>query len=323
MKKIILITGLLIGSFRLAAQQDAHFSQYIFNLIYVNPAYAGYKEEWYLQSFYRSQWSAVPGAPQSFSAAADGTVNHDNVGLALLLSHDKIGAQSNLAGYVNYAYRIQTGDSESSRLAFGLGVGCVQLGIDGDKLNAVDAGDAYVPAGKQSTLLPDARAGIFYSDEHAFAGFSADNLLTGYMAKNKDHTLITAIPKPHFYLAGGAVFPVSDGVKLKPTFLLKDDLAGPTNLDINGFVLLNERLWIGGFYRTAVKLYPKNNLQPDLHQPSAAGIIAEIFATPSIRIGYAFDYSLNKLRDYNYGSHEFSLGFYLHKDKRGELRCYF
>src|SRR6187402_3336924 len=100
MKKILLISGLMtMLGFNVKAQQDAQYSQYMFNGIYINPAYAGYKEQLNLHSFYRSQWTGVPGAPKTFSLAVDAIANDGNVGLAFQVASDKLGAQNNLSAY--------------------------------------------------------------------------------------------------------------------------------------------------------------------------------------------------------------------------------
>lgn len=143
------------------AQQDAQFSQYMFNGIYINPAYAGYKEQLNVHAFYRNQWVGLDGAPKTMSLAVDAIANQGNVGLALQISNDRIGAQRNLAAYANYAYRLRLDTYGESRLAFGLGVGVIQLGIDGSLLNPNDF-EGQLPPGMQSRIVPDARAGVFF-----------------------------------------------------------------------------------------------------------------------------------------------------------------
>ncbi|QJD98390.1 type IX secretion system membrane protein PorP/SprF [Mucilaginibacter robiniae] len=315
-----LITGL--AAF---AQQDAQFSQYTFNGLYINPAYAGYKQDVYANAFYRSQWTGLEGAPQTFSLAVDGSVHDTKVGLGLLVAHDGIGAQSSLAVYGNYAYRLQIGDNENSRLAFGIGAGFVQNGLDGNKLTATQTGDNYIPTGYQSALLPDARLGVLYTNDRFFIGGSVDNLLARKLSMLKDKSILTPVPVPHFYFTTGALFSINDDVKFKPSILLKDDLNGPTSLDINAFTLLGERIWIGATYRTAVSLYNKPQLQNGLQKSNAVVGVVELFATDKLRVGYAFDYSLTPLSSYSYGSHELSIGIYLnhsHVDSNGN-RCYF
>lgn len=311
MKKSLL-TALLIGfSLLVQAQQDAQYSQYMFNGIYINPAYAGYKEQLNIHSFYRNQWTAIKGSPKSLSLAVDGIANNGKVGLALQVAADKLGAQSSLSAYGNYAYRLKIGNSESSRLALGVGAGVMQNGIDGAKLDPIDGGDVKIPVGMQSVILPDARAGAFYSNDRWYMGFSVDNLITQYVVKQNTDAAYYPIPKAHYYLTGGVLLPLSEMIQIKPSFLLKDDRGGPTSLDLNAFILFADKIWIGGSYRQAVKLYDKSYLQKDLEKRNSIVAMTEIFATPQLRFGYAFDYTLSKLSGYSGGSHEISIGFYI------------
>lgn len=292
------------------AQQNAQFSQYIFNGLYINPASAGAKEDFYLHSFYRSQWTGVTGAPQSLSIAADGTVNDEKVGLGILLAKDKIGAQNSLAAYGNYAYRLQLGQQGNQHLSFGLGVGIVQSGIDGSKLNATQDGDNLVPVGYQSTILPDARAGVLFTSESFFAGFSADNMIAKYW--NRDKSLNVPIPQPHFYLTAGTLLFLNDDIRLKPSFLLKN-AAGATSMDVNAFLVMGDRTWIGGTYRTSLNVFSNSSTIGTYQNASAIVAQIEFFATGKLRIGYAFDYSLTTFSGFGNGSHELSLGIYLSK----------
>jgi type IX secretion system PorP/SprF family membrane protein len=311
MKRTFAISVLMLAGLLGKAQQDAQFSQYMFNGIYINPAYAGYKEELNVHSFYRSQWTGIKRAPVSMSVAVDAIANDRNVGLALQIANDRVGAQSTLSGYVNYAYRIKMSGDESSRLAFGLGAGLMQLGLDGTLLEPDDADDVYLPAGKQSTVLPDARAGVYFSNDRMYAGFSVDNLVARLFDTNKERNVLVPTPRPHYYLTAGTLIPISQDVQVKPSFLLKDDRGGPTSLDVNAFVLLGQRIWLGLSYRTSVSLYKKDYLQKDLQKSSSMVGLVEAFASERWRIGYAYDYSISRLRTYSGGSHEISIGFYL------------
>jgi len=306
------------------AQQDSQFTQYLFNGIHINPAYAGYKNDIYVQSFYRSQWEGVKGAPKSFSVAADGAFNNGNVGLGLILSNDQLGAQNYLTAYTNYAYRIKMGDNESS-LAFGIAAGIIQLGLDGNKLDGYRPGDELIPQGSQTNTLPDARFGIYYANKNYFAGFSATNMLAKYMSKKNTESRLVPVPQPHFYFTAGALFPLNEDMQIKPVILIKDDTKGPSSLDLNAFLLLKEGIWIGGFYRTSFDFYKKDYQQSNFSRQNAIGVILEVFATQNIRIGYSYDYSLNKFRDYNYGSHEISAGFYINRkgSKNNRKRRYY
>lgn len=307
-KKSWLPLLLVLICFEVKAQQNAQYSQYIFNGLYINPASAGAKEDFYVHSFYRSQWTGVTGAPQSFSVAADGTINDEKVGLGILLAKDKLGAQSTLAAYANYAYRLQLG-VQGQHLSFGLGAGIVQSALDGSKLIGIQDGDNIIPVGTQSTILPDARAGVLYTSDTFFAGFSADNLVAKYM--NRDKSLLVPIPQPHFYLTAGTLFSLNDDTKIKPSFLLKNASGTATTLDVNAFLILGDRTWIGGTYRSSLNIFSKNSTS--LQGSNALVAQIEIFATRKLRIGYAFDYSLTAFSGFGNGSHEISLGIYLSK----------
>ncbi|WP_345106511.1 type IX secretion system membrane protein PorP/SprF [Mucilaginibacter panaciglaebae] len=331
MKRLILICSLITAFISAQAQQDAQFSQYIFNGLYINPAYAGYKSDFFINSFFRSQWTGLPGAPTTASIAADGAVANDAVGLGILLQRDQIGAQTTIAAYTNYSYRIQIGENDDSRLAFGLGVGLIQSGIDGSQLNPVQTGDSYIPTGYHSFLSPDARIGVLYTNNDWFVGASVDNLLPQYTHPASTATALgVPIPKPHEYFTMGGIFDVSSDMKLKPSLLIKDTPTAPTSMDVNAFLLISEKLWLGGTYRTAVPLYNKPNLQKGLPPSSAIVATAEFFASESLRIGYAFDYSLNKLGTLGYGSHEISVAFTIKNNNSPRSRfddqlkkCYF
>ena len=321
-KIIFLIMGSLFSAITAQAQQDAQFTQYMFNGLYINPAYAGYKEQTYLHSFYRNQWTGVEGAPQTMTLAADMVQNQGKVGLGALFISDRIGPQSNISAYANYAYRLQTGSSEYSRLAFGLGVGMVQLGINDKYLDPNDV-DQVIPAGGSSAIYPDARAGIYYTTPRFFAGASADNLLVGHFQEKGNSSILLPKASTHVYLTAGTLFPLSKDFKVKTSFLVKDDRRSPTSLDLNAFLLMKESVWIGGFYRTAVGIYNKPDVQSDLQKKNALGLVAEIFATDKLRVGYAFDYSFSKIRQFSYGSHEISIGLALSPVRPEAPKCYF
>lgn len=312
MKKLIfLIAGLIFLLIQPAsAQQDAQFSQYMFNGIYINPAYAGYREQLNMHAFYRSQWTGIEGAPKTMSLAVDAIANDGNVGLAFQVSSDKLGAQRNLAAYGSYAYRIRMNADGSSRLAFGVSAGMVQLGIDGALLNPNDP-EPFQPVGMQSTIVPDARAGVYYSDNRFYAGFSADNLVSQYI--DIDRYAFIPQPKPHYYLTAGMLIPLSTDVLLKPSFLIKDDRGGPTSLDLNAFFILAEKFWIGGSYRTGVKLYDKSYLQKELTKVNSAVAALQIFPSQTLRVGYAYDFSIGPLQGYSSGTHEISVGYFFNR----------
>jgi type IX secretion system PorP/SprF family membrane protein len=317
MKSIVKLAILLLLSNLTNAQQNAQFNQYIFNGIYINPAYAGYREQVNVHAFYHKQFTGVEGSPTTLALALDGSVNNDNIGLALQISRDKIGAQENLLAYANYAYRIKLDNEGISRLAFGIGAGIVQLGINGSLLKP-DEVEPNQPIGNQSTIMPDARIGAHYSNDKFYVGLSVDHLISSYI----DASQYAFIPqlKPHYYLTGGMLLNLSEKINLRPSFLLKDDRGGPTSLDLNAFVILSDFIWLGGSYRTGVKLYNKDYLQRSLNKQNSVVAAVQFFKIPNFNIGYAYDISLGSLSGYSGGSHEISVAYFFNKRNRNNSK---
>jgi len=295
------------------AQQDAQYSQYMFNSLVINPAYAGYKESLNLSLLHRNQWTDVPGAPTTQSFIADAVVADGKIGLGLSVVNDKLGIQNQFSAFANASYRLKVG--AESVLAFGLGLGGAQFGINYNKAN-VDQPETNINAGRSSSVVPDARFGIHYSNEKFYAGISTTNLF----AKAIDYSTATqdlvVSQGRHFFLTVGYLLDVSDFLKFKPSFLLREDVKGPTNLDVNNFFLLGEKIWLGASYRTSLNLWNKPGVVGNVSPSNAVVGLVEFYAGSSFRIGYAYDYSLSKFNGYDKGSHEFSLGFVLGGGKK-------
>jgi type IX secretion system PorP/SprF family membrane protein len=310
LKKYGLLFLLLLSISRGYAQQTIQFSQYVFNGLAVNPAYAGYKEDWTASFSFRSQWVGIDGAPRTGTASFDGLTRNPNkkVGLGLVATTDRLGPQNTSSVYGNYAYRLQLDAEDTKRLSFGLGFGVTQYNLDGTKFSATDPGDGTIPLGVQSKLSPDFRFGVYYYTPKFYLGASVLDLLSGLgkdIVTSDNYKVLRQVR--HLYLTGGLMLPLSESLDLKPTFMLKEDFKGPTNLDLNAFLLINKTVWLGASYRTGVKIWKKNNLQRDLDQSDAVSGIVEFYLTERFRVGYSYDYTTSKLADYQQGSHEISV----------------
>lgn len=295
------------------SQQLPQFSQYIFNGLHINPAYAGYKNEGYVQSTYRSQWVGFEGAPQTFTITADLSANEGLMGFGASVMSDKIGPTSTTTGLLTYAYRIQTG--RESFFSLGASAGVSQYLIDGDMLKPLHQNDANLPTGVQNMMTPNMNLGLFFHNNKFYAGISAYNLI-GKAALEKEDVAL-AYHDVHFYLTAGAMISVTDNIQFKPSFLVKEVKGSPTNYDINGMLLFMDRLWLGASYRSNVNIWSENleAHSPTLSNRNAVAFITEFFATPNLRIGYAYDQNLNVLQDMRTNSHEISLGLYLSSRK--------
>lgn len=311
-KRIIVLLPCMLAYVNGYCQQDVQFSQYLFNGLYINPAYAGYREQWNVNVFYRQQWAGFPGAPKTFSAAADGTIINDRVGLGLQLMNDQLGAQKSTALYLSYAYRIRMDESGNKTLALGLSGGFMQQRLNVEALDPATQNDIFYSNVKKTAMMPDVRVGVYYNSDRFFAGLSADNLTTGNF---QDETILkNYIPlKPHLYLTAGGLIPLTEDVLLKPSLLLKEDFAGPTSVDINAFVLLAQKVWIGGAYRTAV--FNRSNIDKSVTKSGAVVGLVQIFINEKLRFGYAYDQTVNKTGATSYSTHEFSLGYFFARPK--------
>ena len=325
MCKLIKFIFLLFIAGPCSAQQDAQYSQYIFNGIYINPAYAGYRERVNINATYRNQWAGVEGAPRSFSLAADALMPNERVGLSMIVNAEQLGAQKSISAFGNYAYRLPVNEDGTSRLAFGLGLGVVQSTLDGNMLNPRDQGDNYVPNGAVKQVLPDINAGVFFSTRNMYVGASVNNLIGKYVLDKKSLDYNFPTPRPHFYLTGGMLIPVVDYVvDFKPLFLIKDDIKGPTLLDVNAFFLFKQTIWLGMGYRTGIKLYEKPALIGNIGSSNALIGMTEIFVSQNLRLGYSYDHSMSNLSGYANSTHEISISWNFFTEKERRLNfCYF
>ncbi|MFD1187017.1 PorP/SprF family type IX secretion system membrane protein [Pontibacter rugosus] len=308
--KLLILLGIILVAPATYAQQAPQYSQYIFNELVINPAYAGSKEILHINSTYRMQWTGLEGAPVTQTLSIDGPTYNKRLGWGLHFVNDELGAQSQTAAYANIATRINL--DRFSTLAFGVAVGASQYTLDGTKLDpGNEMPDKAIPQGRISQILPDLKLGAFFNTERFYAGLSAASIIPF-----KDDKTEVTTPRPHFFLSSGYVFDLNRNVRLKPSILLKEDFRSPTSVDINGFVLLHNRVWFGASYRTAMPLFTNQQMK-QLGKRNALALITQIYATPKLRIGYSYDISLSELKSYS--SHEVSLGYTFLKKKYGRI----
>jgi type IX secretion system PorP/SprF family membrane protein len=317
------ITLCLIQAAR--GQQDIQFSQYAFNGLSLNPAYAGYKGVPYLNSTFRDQWVGFSGAPKTAMLSFDDITGSDEkMGLGAQVLYDQLGPQTNFSFTASYAYKILLNSDENDphRLSIGIGGVISQYSLNGTVLQYADPGDPEAPAvDVHSKIIPDANFGIYYYTNHYYVGGSLMNLfsLTSsrpiYFANGS--TYANLLQNTNMYLTAGAMTDLSDEIKFKPSIMVKEDFRGPTNVDFNAFLLFDEILWVGGSYRTSMRLLNQANLQSNLQATDAASVMIEFYATPELRIGYAYDFTTSGLSTYQSGSHELSIGltFKTRKDR--------
>lgn len=303
-KLYTLLLALLITT-AASAQQNPQYSQYIFNSMSINPAYTGSKNVLNLNLFHRSQWVGVDGAPTTQALALDGVVANDRLGLGLNITRDEIGAQSTISAYANFAVKLPV--SENAVLSLGLAPGVVQHRLDGGELGII--GDDAISDGKDTRIKPDIKIGAYLHTDRFYAGVSASDLL-------QFDDMDQVEPERHYYFTTGYVFDVSPFVKLKPSILVKEDFNAPTSVDLNGFVLLGNRLWLGSSYRTSMNVFNDPETE-DVEKSTAVAFIGELQVLKQLRIGYSFDKMLNGFSDAN--THEVSVGYYFFRKKETKM----
>ena len=315
-KKLVLVLGLtMIGMVSAHAQQSIQFTQYIFNSLSINPAYAGYKEEWFAQMGLRSQWSGIDGAPKTGQLSVDGILDpqHKRMGFGVQVTADKLGPQSATSAYLNYAYRLRLDAEDTKRLSFGLGLGATQYGLDGTMINTVDGSDQAFPVGNISNIVPDVRFGIYYYTPKWYLGASVLDLFSGDSSNDlfrwQDNGTQNIRRKRHLYLTTGMLFDLSEDTRLRPSIMMSEDFKGPTTLDLSVMSIFSERIWFGAAYRTGVTLWNKEFRDGQkLSSTNSISGIAQFYISDRFRLGYSYDHTLNELGSMQNGSHELTLG---------------
>jgi type IX secretion system PorP/SprF family membrane protein len=295
------------------SQQIPQFSQYIFNPVYINPAYAGYKQELYLQSFYRKQWNGISGSPETFGVAADTYLPESQLGVGGQIMTDRLGAQRTSAVYGNLSYHLQLTDTRY--LSFGAAVGFVNSTLDGDLLRPGTVNDPGIAIGKEQVFYPDLKLGFFLYDELFFVGLAADQMISSFLDLDKGDVMIQ--PVPHAYLSGGALVDISHSLYLIPSVMYMDDFKAPGRLDLNASLVVNDVLWLGAGYRMGIDI-PGRQIQEGLSKSAAVIGSVQVLIRDSLRLGYAYDHNLSGLSVRDFSSHDISIS-YLFQPKRVRL----
>jgi len=289
MKKIILILAAIASLSQLAnAQQDPLYTQYVFNMLTVNPGYAGSRDALTLNVLHRNQWVGIEGAPVTNSFSIHSPLRNENLNIGFSYVNDNIGPTNQNGVYVDFAARIQL--SKKSRLSFGLKSGFNHLQTSLTALNITDPGDITFSEDVRR-FMPNVGVGMYFDTERFYAGISIPKFFENRFVDNANAT--DAQERRHFFFITGAVFDLSRDIKFKPSILLKGVEAAPLSADLNLSFLFRDRIWAGGYYRFG---------------DSFGGIIG-YYITPQLMFGYSYDYTTTDLQNFNSGSHEISLTY--------------
>jgi type IX secretion system PorP/SprF family membrane protein len=297
MNKIILTSLLVfIAYLDVHAQQNPHYTQYMYNMNVVNPAYAGSKESISFGALYRKQWVNIQDAPTSFTFSGHAPVGN-NVGVGLSFISDKIGpvTEQNVFGDFSYTVRL----NETAKLAFGIkaGVSMHQVGLRDIQSSLPDPSEGIFGEDINDASL-NLGAGAFYYTNNYYVAFSIPNLVKSAHLDYNGRAYGSDVS--HYFLTAGYVFDVNYDLKFKPSFMLKSASNVNPSLDLSANFLYQEKFEIGATYRL---------------EDSFGGMV-NFAVTPELRIGYAYDHIISDLRVSTPFSHEFILLYDLFVPKK-------
>jgi type IX secretion system PorP/SprF family membrane protein len=290
-RKSIAIVSFILNSLffthTATAQTEPMYSQYMYNMVGVNPAYAGNREATSLNFFQRRQWVGIAGAPQTTSVSLDGASSDNKFGWGVQLYDDKLGVEKADGANLMLSTHIQV--SEKGILSGGLSVGLMNYRID--LMNVQGRFTPSDPAfyANFNKWLPDVGLGIYYNTDKFYAGLSVPNVLKSRLsAFDVMNSGIQKVNSTHLFITTGYVFDVNDEVKIKPSTMIKAVSGAPIEADLNTNVWLKDVIGLGFSYRTG----------------DAMVGMAEAQINENLRVGYAYDMTISPLKYYNNGSHE-------------------
>lgn len=272
------------------AQQQYIMTQYMFNGLALNPAYAGSHESWSATLMSRQQWTGIEGAPTTNSFTLHGPISKvKGASLGFLFVKDKFGAIELNNFYASSSYRISF-DGGKQHLAFGLQGGFSTFNVDLSNAHLIDPDDPALNNKNMSSFLPNFGTGIYYHGKKVFAGISIPYILNNRLNQvNKDKSKQVR----HYYITAGSIIVLNHNIKYKPSVLVRYVNKVPIDFDINSSFLFNDIIWLGVTYRLK----------------DSFDFILELQFTDNLRFGYSFDLTTSELKNVTSGSHEFVLNY--------------
>lgn len=273
------------------AQQYPVFTQYYFNELVINPAYAGAQVQLSLTAMYRNQWVNFPGAPKTFSVSGHTALVKNKVGVGLMVNHDEIGSYKNEHIYASYAYKIHF---HEATLSMGLQAGINLLGADYSKLDLQTPGDASF-YNILNVVKPNFGAGLFLSKKNFFVGLSVPFILNNKIASGVEGLLGQIKEARYYFLRAGAYLPLDrfNKVKVNPSILIRQQEGQPLSVDLNNAFIFHDVFSAGLSYRTSDSFIAFIDLK-----------ISEKF-----HFGYSYDWTQSDLNKFSNGTHEFMINY--------------
>lgn len=290
-KSLILVVFTILLSFKAKAQQDPQYTQYMYNTMSVNAAYAGQRDVLSATLLYRTQWVGIDGAPQTITFGVHSPLRNERIGLGLNIVSDQLGPAQETSIDVNMSYTIPVNESGDLELSFGLKGGLHILDTDWTK--GVFQNNDNLFNENINLISPTLGAALYLHSQKWYVGASVPNVINTEHYDDFQESISTE--RPHYFLIGGYVFDLSDNTKLKPSFLVKGVTGAPVIADLSVNALFNDQFTLGLAYRW---------------DDSVSGL-AGFQISSGLFIGYAYDATTTGLNNYNSGTHEIMLRFEL------------
>jgi type IX secretion system PorP/SprF family membrane protein len=290
MRTKILIFALMLTCYSGFAQQDAQYTQYMYNTININPAYAGSRGVMSVFGLHRTQWVGLDGAPTTNTFSLNTPISNSNLGVGFSLVNDRIGPTSDNTISADISYTIPM--NEVYKLSLGVKASGNIFNLDTDKLNPDQANDPNLQ-NFNNEFSPNFGVGVYLHSDKLYLGLSVPNFLQD--SKYNDNEVAVFQERMNFYFIGGYVFDVSQSIKFKPAVLTKMVAGAPLQVDASANFLFFDKFMLGGAYRW----------------DAAVSALAGFQVTDGLFIGYSYDMETTNLRRYNSGSHEVFLRFEL------------
>lgn len=284
-RHLLLGLGAVIGLAPCSAQHTPITTQYLFNGLLINPAYAGSRGALTANLTCRQQWTGFEGAPQTGLISIHSPVPSTELSLGLMVAADRIGVSDQTAIMSSYAYRVRLG---SGKLAFGLGAGLKMQHHAWSKVITTDPGDEQFLADSPRLVSPEFSGGLYWADKRYFVGLSLPVLPRTIAPSDSLGTRGRLLAGSQPMLTAGTVLAAGEGIKLKPSFLLRKASGAPVQGDLNLNVIWRDRFWTGVSWRSN----------------DALCLLLEFLPTPQLRLGYSYDMRMGPLARFHHGSHE-------------------
>lgn len=269
----ILAAFMFLAAQETFGQQEPQYTQYMYNMNVVNPAYAGSKENLSVGALYRDQWSGIEGAPQTFTFNAHSPIGN-GWGLGVSGINDQIGVVDQTNVFADISYTLDVG--KTSKLAFGLKAGARFQSIGFTDLYFQDDAD---PAFREDIdeTHPNLGAGLMYYTDKFYVGLSVPNFLSSTHMDVEGREF--GSEEQHYFLTAGYVFDVNDNIKFKPSTLVKSELNSEVSFDVNANFLFYDKFEVGASYR----------------YEDAVSALASVRATDWFQVGFAYDATTSNL----------------------------